>query len=127
MNLKDVDLSLLVVLSTLVEFRSVSRTAAEMNLSQSATSHALRRLRRMFDDELLVRRDGMMQPTPAALRFTEVLRPALTQVATLLDERRSFDPRTSTRPFVLRCRIMWRRPCSRRDARDCVPRRRASS
>jgi DNA-binding transcriptional LysR family regulator len=101
-NLRRVDLNLLVVLDSLVQHRSVSRAAASLGLTQSATSHALQRLRRLFDDELLIRSGGGMEATPAALRLVEMLRPALAQVSSALAERRSFDRRTSTRSFVLR-------------------------
>ncbi len=102
MNLRTVDLNLLVIFDALVAERSVSRAAASLGLTQSAVSHTLRRLRLLLDDELLVRSEGRMQPTPAALRMADALRPALAQIADVLDEKRSFDLRTTTRSFVLR-------------------------
>jgi DNA-binding transcriptional LysR family regulator len=101
-NLKQVDLNLLTILETLVDRRSVSAAAHRLGLSQSATSHALQRLRRLLNDEVLVRSGGLMQPTPAALRLLETVRPALAQIAVALGERESFDPSTSRRSFVLR-------------------------
>ncbi|MBC8074302.1 MAG: LysR family transcriptional regulator, partial [Deltaproteobacteria bacterium] len=49
------DLSGLVLLDALLRTRSVTRTARELGMSPSATSHALARLRRAFGDPLLVR------------------------------------------------------------------------
>jgi DNA-binding transcriptional LysR family regulator len=99
---RTVDLNLLLVLDALITQRGVSRAAASLGLTQSALSHALQRLRVLFDDPLLIRRGGAMQPTPAALRIAESLRPALSRIAEVLNERSSFNPTTSTRTFVLR-------------------------
>ena len=96
------DLNLLTVFGELVECRSVSDAARRLGLSQSAASHALQRLRRQLNDDVLVRAGGAMQPTPAALRLMEAIRPALAQIAAALDEKAAFDPATSTRSFVLR-------------------------
>jgi hypothetical protein len=56
MNLKNADLNLLVTLDALLAERNVTRAAERLSLGQPATSAALRRLRRMFGDPLLVRR-----------------------------------------------------------------------
>jgi DNA-binding transcriptional LysR family regulator len=101
-TLRQVDLNLLAVLEVLVDQRSVSAAAERLNLSQSATSHALQRLRRLLDDEVLIRDGGAMRPTPVAMRLMGSIRPALGQIAAALNERESFDPATSTRSFVLR-------------------------
>lgn len=55
MNLRNLDLNLLVVLRQLLEDRHVSRAAEQLGMSQPAVSRALQRLRAMFDDPLLVR------------------------------------------------------------------------
>lgn len=103
MTLRKIDLNLLTILEVLVERRSVSGAAEGLGLSQSAASHALQRLRRLLNDEVLVRRCGSMHPTPAALHLMEAVRPALAQIAAALDEKGdTFDPATSTRTFVLR-------------------------
>jgi len=54
-NLRSIDLNLLVVLSVLLEQRHVSRAAEVLNMSQPAVSRALQRLRDTFADPLLVR------------------------------------------------------------------------
>ena len=54
MRYKGIDLNLLAALDVLLTERNVTRAAARLNLSQSATSSALARLREQFDDELLV-------------------------------------------------------------------------
>lgn len=101
-TLRQVNLNLLAVLAVLVEERGVSAAAERLNLSQSATSHALQRLRKLLNDELLTRQGGSMRPTPVAMRLVGALRLALGQIAAALNERETFDPATSTRTFVLR-------------------------
>ena len=54
MRFKGHDLNLLAAAEVLLTERNVSRAAERLNLSQSATSSALARLREQFDDELLV-------------------------------------------------------------------------
>ncbi|MEM1415851.1 MAG: LysR family transcriptional regulator, partial [Myxococcota bacterium] len=72
-QLSAIDLNLLVILSALLETRSVKDAAARVSLSPSATSHALGRLRELLGDPLLVRAGRQLVPTPRA----EALRPAL--------------------------------------------------
>lgn len=54
-NLRSVDLNLLVVLQQLLETRHVTRAAELLHMSQPAVSRALQRLRGTLDDQLLVR------------------------------------------------------------------------
>lgn len=100
-NLRSVDLNLLVVLEALVEERSVARAAARIGLTPSAVSHALRRLRVTVGDELLVRRGPVFEPTPHAARLLATMGPALDQIAGALDLQRDFDPGTAHRNFHL--------------------------
>ena len=65
--LSAVDLNLLVVLRALLQERHVTRAAARVGLSQSATSHALARLRAIYSDPLLVRRGRALALTPRAI------------------------------------------------------------
>jgi DNA-binding transcriptional LysR family regulator len=60
------DLNLLTVFDALYELRSVTQTARRLNLTQSAVSHALRRLREMLDDPLFVRTGGTLLRTVRA-------------------------------------------------------------
>jgi DNA-binding transcriptional LysR family regulator len=86
MQLNTFDLNLLLVFDAVLRTRSVTKAAAELGLSQPATSHALNRLRGRLKDRLFVRGDDGMTPTPRALRLAEPIRRALT------DLQRSLDP-----------------------------------
>lgn len=97
-NLRSIDLNLLVVLRALVEERSVSRAGRRIGLSQSATSHALARLRHLLKDELLVRAPAGMEPTPRALRLAAQVRLILEDIeATFAPDQ--FDPASEARRF----------------------------
>lgn len=100
-DFRTVDLNLLVTFEVLMRERHVTRTAHALGISQAAASAALARLRRLFDDELFVRtRDGMA-PTPKAREIAPRIRWALRELSAVLFEEPVFDPRESTRAFVL--------------------------
>ena len=98
-QLKDVDLNLLVVLDALLQERSVTRAAERLHLTPSAVSHALKRLRELFDDELLLRDGRRMRPTVRAEGLGETLPRLLAQVARTIEAPEAFDPTTSARTF----------------------------
>jgi DNA-binding transcriptional LysR family regulator len=89
------DLNLLVALDALLAERSVTRAAVRIGVTQSATSHALSRLRKLTGDELLVRaRDGMV-PTIRAEAMRAPLRRALEDLTGTLSSQQAFDPETA--------------------------------
>src|SRR6185295_16535070 len=102
MNLRSVDLNLLVALDALLTEQHVTRAADRVGLSQPAMSNALGRLRGVFGDELLVRTATGMQPTPRALELVDPLRQLLRQVERVLESYAGFDPATSDRTFTIR-------------------------
>jgi DNA-binding transcriptional LysR family regulator len=63
------DLNLLVVFDALMVERNMTKAARRLGLTQSAVSHALRRLRRDLGDDLLVRGAKGMVPTRRALEL----------------------------------------------------------
>lgn len=101
MDLRDIDLNLLVVFNQLLLDRSVSTAAEKLNLTQPAVSNALKRLRAALKDELFLRTSRGMEPTPYALYLAEPVIYALNALQTALTTRDSFDPTTSTRNFQL--------------------------
>ncbi|MEO1273732.1 MAG: LysR family transcriptional regulator, partial [Myxococcota bacterium] len=103
LELNDVDLNLLLTLHVLLEEGSVTRAAKRLRRSQSATSHALGRLREMFADPLLLRSRGGMVPTPRAEALAVELGPLLAQVHRLLATRGNFEPETTQRTFSIAC------------------------
>lgn len=77
MNLRSVDMNLLVILDVLLEEQHVGRAAERAGLSQPAMSAALQRCRHLFRDELLERSRGIMRPTPKAEGLREPLKELL--------------------------------------------------
>lgn len=100
MNLRAIDLNLLVILDALIEERSVRRCGERIGLSQSATSHALERLRRLLGDELLVRTPAGMEPTPRAQELAGPVRLALRDIEAALMPAR-FDPASAENTFAI--------------------------
>ena len=66
MRFNKLNLNLLVALDHLLNLRSVSEAAMQMNMTQSAMSNALLRLREYFGDDLLVKIGRRMELTPRA-------------------------------------------------------------
>ena len=85
MNLRALDLNLLVVLDALLEEQHVSRAADRVGLSQPAASAALQRCRELFRDELLERGRGSMRLTPRAEALRAPLKSLLAEVRRLVD------------------------------------------
>lgn len=83
---------LLRVLCTLVDERSVSRTALRIDQTQPAVSAALKRLREVFSDPLLVREKLGMVPTARALELAAQAGVALAEMNKLLVPAGRFDP-----------------------------------
>jgi len=98
-DLRTLDLNLLVTFERIVAERSVTRAASQLGLTQSAVSHALARLRRAFGDDLMVRGPVGLEPTARALEIAAVLGRSLGDIERVLD-RESFDAATSTRRFT---------------------------
>lgn len=99
-RLASVNLNLLVPLLALLEERSVTKAAAAVGLSQPAMSHALRRMRRLLGDELIVRRGNGMALTPRAVELIAPLRATLHQTARLVSPA-SFDPAVDRRVITV--------------------------
>ena len=102
MDLRGLDLNLLVVLDALFAERHVTRAGDRIHLSQSATSSALARLRDYFQDELLVQNGRSMMLTPCAERLVQPVRDLLMRAESLAQHQGTFNPATLSRTFVLK-------------------------
>lgn len=101
MDLHGFDLNLLVALDALLSERSVTNAGRRVHLSQSAMSGVLSRLRRAFNDDLLVPGRGGMTLTPLAEALVEPVSDILHQVERTLSTYVRFDPATSRRMFTV--------------------------
>jgi LysR family nod box-dependent transcriptional activator len=101
MDVRNVDLNLLIALDALLAERSVTRAGRRLGLSQSAVSGSLARLRRVFGDPLMVRVGRDLELTPRAEALIEPVREILGLVTRTLEERPDFDPGTAQRTFSI--------------------------
>ncbi len=96
---RDLQLSDLRAVLTLIEAGTVTRAAERMGMSQSALSYKLDRLRRQFGDPLFVRVGNRMSPTPLVAQLAEPAAQVLRIVETDIRGQAHFDPATTDRVF----------------------------
>ncbi len=101
MNLRSVDLNLLVVFDMLIQERSTTKAGSRLAMSQSAVSKALGRLRALTDDELFIREPGGLVPTHRAQLIAPPVRNALALIRTGIQAPDEFDFASSARVFRL--------------------------
>jgi len=102
-DLRGIDLNLLVSLDALLEESNVTRAAERLHLTQPAVSTQLARLRQIFGDPLLIPAPSGRGMTRSA-RATELMAPlkaALTQLEAVVRRQPSFDPMADTRRFTI--------------------------
>jgi len=100
-DLGDLDLNLVRALHALLVERHVTRAAKRLGLTQSATSHALSRLRTKLRDPLLVRTGKGMVPSPRAQAMLAPLEQALTSIAAIVATPLPFEPAKARMRFTI--------------------------
>jgi DNA-binding transcriptional LysR family regulator len=101
MELSRLDLNLLWVFHHLLLLKRVSAVATVLNMSQPAVSSALGRLRAHLGDELFIRTQHGMEPTPYALQLAQPVAHSLDMLQQAFTVRNEFEPATSTRHFTI--------------------------
>ena len=101
MDIRNIDLNLLVALDALLAERNVSRAAVRLHLSQPAASALLARLRELFGDPLLLRSARGMLPTPRALELLGPVRRVLDEIDAIVQPRAAFDAASAEHTFHL--------------------------
>ncbi|MBQ0718891.1 MAG: LysR family transcriptional regulator [Gammaproteobacteria bacterium] len=99
MNLRRIDLNLLVYLDVLLHERNVTKSAAQLGITQPAMSNGLRRLRDLFEDPLLIRTSDGMSPTQRALELQPQVRDILANIDRAVQPQKDFDALTAERVF----------------------------
>lgn len=107
MDIRRLDLNLLVVLEAIHAEGSLTRAARRLNLSQPALSHSLSRLRDALDDPLFLRQGNRMVPTPRTQRLMGPLHEALGLIAEGIQEGARFDAARSHQEFRLGMRDIF--------------------
>jgi DNA-binding transcriptional LysR family regulator len=100
MDIRKVDLNLLVVFDMLLRLQSVTKTAEALGMSQPAMSLALSKLRTAFGDPLFVRGSRGLSPTPRAEQLAVPVQHVLDQIKNDVLRQPSFDPATTERTFT---------------------------
>jgi len=104
MHISRVDLNLFTVFEAIYTEGSVTRASQKLNLTQPAISHALNRLRQMFDDPLFVRQGHVMVSTPLARSIIDPIRRSLRSLEVTLNGVHAFDPASTQKRFNLALR-----------------------
>ncbi len=94
-----IDVQLLRVLYLVLKEQSVSRAADRLGITQPAVSSALKRLRDLTGDQLIVRTRNGMAATERALSFMEPLKQAIDGIDRVLDLADTFEAKTTLREF----------------------------
>lgn len=100
-HLDRVDLNLLVLFEAVYEARHVGRAAQRLNLTPSAVSHGLRRLRELLGDPLFLRTPRGVTPTARADELAVPIADVLSRLRGMLAGIQPFDPATAKRRFVI--------------------------
>lgn len=95
-NLNSVDLNLFKILNAMIEKRNVTLAAQSLGMSQPAVSHALNRLRSLFNDDLFVRTPQGMQPTERCLAISERVSVSVAELVNVIQSDEDFDPSEAT-------------------------------
>lgn len=101
MNIRDLDLNLLVIFDAVYTQRNITRAADNLDMSQPAISNAIGRLRKQMDDLLFVRKGNGVAPTARADAMAVPVREALAGLKRSLSPQETFDVRTSEKTFKL--------------------------
>jgi DNA-binding transcriptional LysR family regulator len=99
LDIRRIDGGLLLVFRELCRRGRTTAVAAHLGLSQSAVSHALGRLRDLFDDPLFLRRPHGLEPTPRALELSPRIEALIDMMGEAIRPKPGFDPSLSSRPF----------------------------
>ncbi|MGX5667957.1 LysR substrate-binding domain-containing protein [Rhizobium daejeonense] len=99
-SIHNADLNLIRVFVAVYDERGVTKASERLNITQSAVSHALAKLRIALEDELFVRGPSGMHPTPRAEELARAFRVGLDHIDGALATAR-FDPRTADMEFVI--------------------------
>jgi DNA-binding transcriptional LysR family regulator len=100
-SLSRIDLNLLVLFHAVLQEGHVARAAGRLNLTPSAVSHAVGRLRHLLNDPLFLRTPKGVVPTARALELGEPVAEILARVGRVMASAVPFDAASSSRRFVI--------------------------
>lgn len=101
MDIRRLDLNLLLLLDGLLASGNLSATARGLGISQPSASAGLSKLRQFFHDELFVRTGRGLRPTPFAQGIENPVRAVIEKVKHEILRQPAFEPLESNRIFTL--------------------------
>lgn len=87
-----IDINLYPLFIAIFELKSISKSAHMLNITQSAASHALQRLRLQLQDDLFIRSGHKMLPTPFAEQSYPIIKNALHAIQSISLQKQIFEP-----------------------------------
>ncbi|NMP15291.1 LysR family transcriptional regulator [Thalassotalea sp. Y01] len=105
-NIRRVDLNLLGILSVLLKEQNLTRAAENLGMTQSAVSHALKRLRALYNDPLFKRKSGKMKPTAKAQALAPRIEYIINEIKTTLPTQSSPNPADFNTHFRINIQII---------------------
>lgn len=94
-DLRLVDATLLMVFLGIMRHRQATAVARDMGLTQPAVSHAIKRLRALYDDPLFLRRAHGLEPTALARELEPKIQQIVHLISETLSDAPDFDPTES--------------------------------
>lgn len=91
-DIRRIDVTLLLIFQELMRARKMTVVAERMALTQSSISHALKRLREIFSDDLFVRLPYGLQPTARAEELETTVNAVLDTLRSAVSGKDDFDP-----------------------------------
>lgn len=99
--MKHSDFSLIPIFIAVMEERSISAAAHRLNISQSAVSQSIHKLKILFDDPLFFRESHGVSPSKLADNIYPQLSEAVQQIRLAAPPLSNFDAETSSREFLI--------------------------
>jgi len=100
-NLAKIDINLLYLFKLLYEYRNIKKVSDILDVSQSAISHSMKRLKSFLDDQLFYRSSSGLTPTPYAKEISETILNCFQSIEKVINLDTTFSPRDSNRTFNL--------------------------
>src|SRR5262245_47173854 len=100
-QLSRIDLNLLVLFTVVYEEKHVARAASRLNLTPSAVSHGLGRLRQLFNDPLFLRMPRGVIATDRAKELADPIGEIIARIGGVVAGATPFEPSQSRRRFTI--------------------------
>jgi len=98
-NLAKIDVNLLYLFKLLYEYRNIKKVSELLDISQSAISHSMKRLRLCLGDQLFYRTSSGLTPTPYAEEISKTIVTCFDSIQQSINSNLNFDPLKSKRVF----------------------------